>query len=214
MESREYLDYFVKPHYRLALWLVGNGHDTRLADLNDLWYHLPISHLLYAGGTSHKGGASVSKRLAGYDYSQPGFYFVTICTQQHRLVFSTIMDGQVYLKRPGQIAESVWVTLPRRFAHVKLDDYVLMPNHLHAIIELTDLDPAQAKPRVPLWEIVRVFKAATTYQIRRSEGKPWFAWQEEYHDTVIRTEAALQQIRRYVLENPVRWTQDKLYRRY
>ncbi len=156
----------------------------------------------------------MSKRLAGYDYSQPGFYFVTICTQDHRLVFSTIVDGQVCLKRPGQIAESVWVTLPRRFAHVKLDDYVLMPNHLHAILELTDLDPTHAGKRAALWEIVRVFKAATTYQIRHSEGKPWFAWQDEYYDTVIRTEAALQQIRRYILDNPVRWTQDKLYRRY
>ncbi len=156
----------------------------------------------------------MSKRLAGYDYSQPGFYFVTICTQQHRLVFGTIVDDQVYLRGPGQIAQSVWVTLPRRFAHVKLDEYVFMPNHLHAIIALTDLDPTQAGPRAALWEIVRVFKAVTSYHIHRSEGKPWFAWQDDYHDTVIRTEAALQQIRRYILENPLRWKQDKLYRRY
>src|SRR6266568_3226196 len=89
---------------------------------------------------SGKGGTPMSKRLSGYDYSQPGFYFVTICTQQHRLVFGTLVDGQVLLKEPGQIAESVWVTLPRRFAHVKLHDYVFMANHLHAIIELTDWD--------------------------------------------------------------------------
>jgi putative transposase len=156
----------------------------------------------------------MSKRLAGYDYSQPGFYFVTICTQQHRLVFGTIADSQVHLKGPGHIAQSVWVTLPRRFAHIKLDEYVFMPNHMHAIIALTDLDPTQTGPRAALWEIVRVFKAATSYQIRRSEGKPWFAWQDDYYDSVIRTEDALQQIRQYILDNPVRWTQDKLYRRY
>ncbi len=155
----------------------------------------------------------MSKRLAGYDYSQSGFYFVTICTQQHRLVFSIIVDGQVYVKGPGQMAQSVWLTLPRRFAHVKLDEYVFMPNHLHAIIELTDRDPAHAGPRATLGEIIRVFKAATSYHIRRSEGKPWFAWQEDYYDSVIRTEAALQQIRRYIRDNPVCWTQDKLYRR-
>jgi REP element-mobilizing transposase RayT len=155
----------------------------------------------------------MSKRLSGYDYSQPGFYFVTICTQQHRLVFGTLIDGHVLLKGPGQIAESVWVTLPRRFAHVKLHDYVFMPNHLHAIIELTGLGATQAGPRAALWEIIRVFKAATSYSIRRSEGQPWFAWQEEYYDSVIRTEAALQQIRRYILDNPMCWTQDKLYRR-
>jgi putative transposase len=156
----------------------------------------------------------MSKRLSGYDYSQPWFYFVTICTQQHRLVFGTLVDGQVLLKGPGQIAQSVWVTLPKCFAHVKLHDYVFMPNHLHAIIELTDQDATDAGPRAALWEIVRVFKAATSYHIRRSEGQPWFAWQEEYYDSVIRTEAALQQIRRYILDNPMRWTQDKLYKRY
>ena len=103
----------------------------------------------------------MSKRLAGYDYSQPGFYFVTICTQEHRLVFGTIADGQVNLRAPGQIAQSVWVTLPRRFAHVKLDEYVFMPNYMHAIIELSDIEPVQRAPRAPLWEIVRVFKAAS-----------------------------------------------------
>ena len=160
-----------------------------------------------------KGETPMSKRLSGYNYSQPGYYFVTICAQQHRLVFGTLVDGQVHLKVPGQIAQSVLLTLPRRFAHVKLDEYVFMPNHLHAIIELTDLDATHIGPRAALWEIVRVFKAATSYHIRRSEGQPWFAWQEEYYDSVIRTEAALQQIRRYILDNPMRWTQDKLYRR-
>ena len=154
------------------------------------------------------------KRLAGYDYSQPGFYFVTICTQNHRLVFGTIIDDQVFLKLPWQIAQTVWLTLPKRFAHINLHEYVLMPNHLHGIIELTVLDPAQANPRTDLWEIIRVFKAATSYQIRRSEGKPWFAWQDDYYETVISSEAALQQIRRYILENPLRWSQDKLHKSY
>ena len=154
------------------------------------------------------------KRLTEYDYSQPGFYFVTICTQEHRLVFGTIVDDQVNLRSPGRIAESVWVTLPRRFAHVKLDEYVFMPNHMHAIIELTSLNPAQQGSRAALWEIVRVFKAATSYQIRHTEGKPWFAWQDDYFDTIIKTEVALQRIRQYIVENPLRWTQDKLYKRY
>src|SRR6266567_2552929 len=116
--------------------------------MNTLWYHLPIASLLNAG-TSLKGEYPMSKRLTGYDYSQPGFYFVTICTQEHRLVFGTIVDGQVNLRGPGQIAQSVWVTLPRRFAHVKLDEYVFMPNHMHAIVELIDIDPAQPAPEQP-----------------------------------------------------------------
>ena len=61
---------------------------------------------------------------------------------------------------------------------------------------------------------MRVFRAATSYHIRRAEGQPWFAWQDEYYDSVIRTEEALQRVRQYVLENPVRWVQDKFYRPY
>lgn len=156
----------------------------------------------------------MSKRISGYDYSQPGFYYITVCTLQHRLVLGTIADGQMCLKRPGQVAESIWVTLPRRFSHVKLDEYVFMPNHMHAIIELTDLDATHAGPRAALWEIVRVFKAATTYQIRHVEGDPRFTWEDNFYDTVICTEVALQQIRKYILDNPVRWTKDELYKRY
>ena len=107
-----------------------------------------------------------------------------------------------------------WATLPKRFTHVKLDEYIFMPNHMHGIIELTDLDVNHPGPRAPLWEIIRVFKAATTYQIRRSEGQPWFAWQDEFYDLVIRTEDALHQKRHYILENPTRWSQDKWYKRY
>jgi putative transposase len=156
----------------------------------------------------------MSKRLPGYDYSQPGHYFVTICTHQHRLAFGTIMKDQVHLKSPGQIAQSVWATLPTRFAHVKLDESIFMPNHMHAIIALTDLETTQPGSRATLGQIIRTFKALTCYQIRRSPGQPWFAWQADFYDAIIRTEAALQQIRRYIVENPVHWTQDKFYRRY
>jgi putative transposase len=89
-----------------------------------------------------------------------------------------------------------------------------MPNHMHGIIELTDIDTTKYSPRAALWEIVRVFKAATSYEVRRAEGQPWFAWHEEYYDSIIRTEAALQQIREYIVNNPARWREDEWYRRY
>ena len=94
------------------------------------------------------------------------------------------------------------------------DEYIFMPNHMHGIIELTDRDLAHPAPRAALWELVRVFKAATSYQIRHSEGNPWFAWQDDYYDTVIKTEVALQQIRQYIIENPLKWKQDDFYKRY
>ena len=155
----------------------------------------------------------MSKRLAGYDYSQPGYYLITICTQYHRLIFGTIVDAQLSLRAPGQIADSVWMTLPRRFAHVKLDEYVFMPNHMHGIIQLTDFNTTPAA-RASLWEIVRVFKAASSYHIRRAPGQPWFAWQDEYYDSVLRTEKGLAKARQYILDNPLRWAQDKFYKPY
>ena len=156
----------------------------------------------------------MGKRLVGYDYSQPGFYFVTICTQYHRAVLSKIMNDEVYLKEPGEIARSVWVALPRRFVHVNLHEYVFMPNHMHAILELTDAQPTHTDHRATLGQTIRAFKAATSYKIRHSENKTWFAWQDDYYDEVIPDEKALYNIRRYILENPIRWNQDKFYRRY
>ena len=156
----------------------------------------------------------MARHLPGYNYSLPGFYFVTICTWHHRLILGTVKDDQVFLKEPGQIANAVWVTLPRRFAHVRLDEYVFMPNHMHAIVELTEPVATHSGPRTPLWEIVRTFKALTTYQVRHSENKPWFAWQEDFYDIVVRDETALFKIRRYISENPMRWAQDEWYKRW
>jgi hypothetical protein len=86
-----------------------------LADLDILWYHLPNARLPHSwvSKTLREGDPPMPKRLAGYDYSQPGYYLVTICTQHHRLIFGTIVDAQVSLRASGQIADSVWMSLPR-----------------------------------------------------------------------------------------------------
>ena len=182
--------------------------------LGDRWVE-DVCVLCYYHSILKRGrGTLVGKRLAGYDYSQPGYYFVTICTQYRRAVFGTITNGEVYLKEPGYIAQSVWIALPRRFVHVRLHEYVFMPNHMHAILELTDAQPTHTDHRATLGQIIRAFKAATSYKVRHSENKIWFAWQDDYHDEMIRDETMLQNIRRYIFENPMRWSQDKFYQRY
>ncbi len=77
-----------------------------------------------------------SARLQSYDYSQSGFYFVTICTQDQKCMFGEIVNGEMYLNGAGSIAQSIWSTLPERFPHVELDQYVVMPNHVHGIVVL------------------------------------------------------------------------------
>ena len=77
-----------------------------------------------------------SIRLKGYDYSQPGAYFITICTHQRECLFGEIIDGQMHLKNFGRIIQIHWGNLQKHHLHIKLDEFVIMPNHLHGIIIL------------------------------------------------------------------------------
>src|SRR6266704_742500 len=80
-----------------------------------------------------------SIRLQSCDYSHPGAYFITICTQDRKWVFGEIKDGEMYLNDAGQIVQTIWHTLPERFPDVELDQYVIMPNYLHGIIKLVGM---------------------------------------------------------------------------
>ena len=79
-----------------------------------------------------------SIRLKGYDYSQPGGYFVTIVAQNRDCLFGEIVEGEMRLSRAGRIVQHAWMDLPNHYPHVALDEFVIMPNHVHGIIVLTD----------------------------------------------------------------------------
>ena len=79
-----------------------------------------------------------STRLSGYDYSSTGAYFVTICVNQRQCLFGEIVDGTMRLSEGGNMIHAVWDALPRRYANVNLDMFMVMPNHVHGIIVLTD----------------------------------------------------------------------------
>ena len=85
-----------------------------------------------------------SIRLKGYDYSQAGAYFVTICVQDRQCLFGNVVDGKMNLNNAGEIVKSVWHDLPNHYAHVELDDFVIMPNHFHGIVVLTGNAPVGA----------------------------------------------------------------------
>jgi putative transposase len=106
----------------------------------------------------------------------------------------------------GDLVSAAWHALPRRFAAVTLDECVVMPNHLHGIIIL-GLDDAVLPGLAPLGEIVRTFKATTTWQIRRA-ANPTFGWQRNYYEHVIRDDEALARIRQYIHDNPGQWAAD------
>ena len=158
-----------------------------------------------------------SIRLKGYDYSQAGAYFVTICTQNRELLLGEIVNGTMRVNPFGEIANACWDDLPRHYPYVKLDTFVVMPNHVHAIIGLADdaiagadFNPAPAGTRHGLAEIVRAFKTFSARRInilRNTLGTP--VWQRNYYEHVVRDETDLNNIRQYVINNPVKWEEDK-----
>lgn len=179
-----------------------------------------------------------SIRLKGYDYTQAGAYFINICTWQRECLFGDIVDNEMQLSRYGETVRFNWHYLPKRYPHVILDAFVIMPNHVHGIIFLTEnannmhgvgtgleiiLDrkrnfyaqPAPTKSTIKrhgLSEVIRGFKtfsARRINQLRYMTDVP--VWQRNYYERIIRNEESLQKIRQYIINNPSSWQQDKLY---
>jgi putative transposase len=174
-----------------------------------------------------------SIRLKGYDYSQAGAYFVTICVQGRECLFGEIVGDAMRLSDAGQMVRDVWLGLPDRFPGVELDEFAVMPNHSHGIIVIVGagLVPAPDVPRVvqptaeasrrattrvapTLGEIVGAFKSITTHEYVmgvRQHGWPPFPgrlWQRDYYEHIIRSEPELDRIRAYIANNPLRWALD------
>jgi len=148
-----------------------------------------------------------SPRLQGYDYSQSGAYFVTICVQKMQQVFGDIVDGDMQYNSWGQVAHDCWVQIPDHYSSVELDAFVIMPNHVHGILLLTPLEPPLTQKRVTLGRIIGAYKAAVTRTIQPLSK----LWQERYHDHIIRNTQDLSRIREYVVNNPLKWETDTYY---
>ncbi len=138
-----------------------------------------------------------SMRLPTYNYSSKGAYFVTIC----------LRDKHPYLEDPQQrlLLQEIWDSLPQRFPEVILDEFIIMPDHVHFILWL---EP-QGRNRPTLVDILRVYKSLTARAANnylRSKGYIVGSqfWQRSFYDRVIRNEAELEQKRTYIRNNPVK----------
>jgi putative transposase len=169
-----------------------------------------------------------SIRLKGYDYTQAGAYFATICTQNRACLFGDVVDGVMRLNGAGRMVAVEWALLPKRFPNVQLDAMVVMPNHLHGIIVITDpavvgagLVPAPTAPhrattRVSptVGDVVGAFKSRVTVEYTRGvKTSGWLPfsgrlWQRNYYEHIIRNEESLNRIRQYIANNPLRWELD------
>ncbi|MDX2244986.1 MAG: transposase [Leptolyngbyaceae cyanobacterium bins.302] len=177
-----------------------------------------------------------SIRLKGYDYASSGAYFITICSHQRQCLFGEIVDGEMQLSKFGEIVRSYWLNLPKYHPRLQLDAFVVMPNHIHGILVLSDIPvgagldnqlvdltnkssakPAPTNPTEPINhpgipEIIRRFKTFSARRInqrRKMVGTP--VWQRNYYDRIIRNDEALQAIRQYVHNNPLSWQEDQLH---
>jgi putative transposase len=159
-----------------------------------------------------------SIRLRGFDYSQPGAYFVTVCTRDRECLFGSVVNCEMQLNDMGQKVWLVWEELPKKFANMTLDAFTVMPNHIHGIIFVGAQFIAPNHPRLAqkgamnraptLGEIVRTYKAVSTRLIRQSTN-PGFTWQRNYYEHVIRNDQSLERIRDYIANNPARWADDE-----
>lgn len=142
-------------------------------------------------------------RWANYDYTLPGYYFITIVTYKRKTILSKVEDGEIYLSIIGREINRCLREIHKKFITVRVDDFVIMPNHIHFIIENNGKES--------IAKVVRTIKALTscqyTKQIKDNDAK---LWQRNYFDRVIRNERELCFVRNYIFKNPQRWDKDKL----
>jgi len=171
-----------------------------------------------------------SIRLQGYDYASAGAYYVTIVTWHREFLFGEVVNKEIVLSKFGLVAKQQWEKLPKRFPNIELGVYMIMPNHMHGIIVITDgrgtaenlndLD-GESSRRAPTHEqfqkpvagsiptIIRSYKSAVSYRInlmRGTDGVP--VWQRNYYEHVIRDEKDLRNKTDYIDANPLLWDED------
>jgi len=173
-----------------------------------------------------------SIRLAEYDYSLAGAYFVTICAYERECLFGEMVDGEMRPNRAGSLVLTAWEELPGRFPGVELDEFAIMPNHVHGIIvivqgagiggvpcgvQAASRGAASSAPTEPgdvvrahtLGEIMRAFKSVAALYVNRESMRSGSLWQRNYWERIIRDEAELCRIREYMETNPARWADDR-----
>jgi putative transposase len=153
-------------------------------------------------------------RLPYYNYARSGYYFVTICSYNKNEIFSSILDGTVVLTDIGKTIERSWEYIPTSSPFASLDEYIIMPDHLHGIILIdnpNENDTAEVKFEMrkrTLSVVIRTFKAAATASARKIY--PGIdLWQPRFFDRIIRNEHELQRIRKYIVDNPRQWEADR-----
>lgn len=176
-----------------------------------------------------------SIRVKGYDYSSEGWYYVTLCAQNREFLFGDVEDGIMILNEFGKIVDKIWKKLPERYP-IEVDEYIIMPNHFHGVINIVgeekgrknkvgvihespqrkspqrDLNDIKVRRKMILPKIVGYFKMNSAKKINQMREKTGSSvWQRDYYEHIIRDEKDLIRIRKYIINNPGKWQDDKYY---
>ncbi len=161
-----------------------------------------------------------SIRLKGYDYSNAGAYFVTVCAWNKICLFGDIASGEIQLNSFGKIIQICWEEINMHFPHIITDEYIIMPNHIHGILVIQDETVGAnnyspllhgGKPRgtsKTIGSAIRGFKIGVT-KLVKSNMTLENIWQRNYYEHVIRDDEELNVVREYILNNPKRWEMDR-----
>ena len=152
-------------------------------------------------------------RLEQYDYSAAGAYFITICTQNGRCLLSRIVGrglapAEIQFTTYGQIAQEQLLMLEQRYPSLKIDQYVIMPNHIHVILLLEETAGESRHPTI--MDIVCAYKSLTTRQCKKVQPIDKL-FQTSFYEHVIRGREDYHEIAEYIANNPKQWALDKLY---
>lgn len=173
-----------------------------------------------------------SIRLVHYDYSQDGAYFVTICTKLKKHLFGEIREGEMILNDVGRIAERCWFAIPEHFPFIELDEFIVMPNHMHGIffiknecvgannhspvqnsyksVEANNHLPIQSGTSKTVGSVIRGYKIGVTKWCKLNTDIQ-NVWHRNYYEHIIRNEESLGRIRGYIKFNPKNWRKDTLF---
>ena len=152
-------------------------------------------------------------RLKYYDYSNAGWYYVTICTKDHQRYFGKIKNEKMILNEVGNIVDEYWKKIPDHFPNVELDEYIIMPNHIHGII-INNYNTVGEENLLPLQHntnlsnVIKGFKIGVTKWCMKNNHSN-FKWQRSFYDRIIRNEKELYNIRKYIKQNPLKWDIEK-----
>jgi len=178
-----------------------------------------------------------SNRLPGWNYGSNALYFITICTKNRAHYFGKVINGEMQLSEYGSYADQCWHEIPEHFPFVILHAHVVMPNHVHGVIEICKpkiIDNGHAggvdaqnfahlPAHIPqpyknkfgpqsknLASIIRGYKIGVTVNSRKTQ--PLFSWQSNYHDHIIRNNKSYENIVAYIIDNPKKWEKDRFYK--